>query len=244
MHRLSRKSDTVTDRFLRLRPRLRQIADMIPNGARIVDVGTDHGYVPTWLLQQGIISTAIATDIHDEPLQHAWMTAVSCCLAEQISFRLCDGLDDVDPDEVDTVIIAGMGGETIIDILSRAEDFFTDRHRLLLQPMSKQAELRLYLAKVGWHFDEERLVRDRGELYTLMSMRFGATYAISAREAFCGVALHGDPLYGEHLRDCADKLRRVIDGLRKSGKDEHLQQAYETEKLLREITDEAERQVR
>ena len=101
------------ERRLQLQPRLQLLADMVPEGCRLADVGTDHGYLPVYLLQRRRIRGAVAADIGAEPLAHARRTAEAYGV-EGIDFRLCDGLRDITPDEVDTVVIAGMGGETII----------------------------------------------------------------------------------------------------------------------------------
>ena len=107
------------ERRLQLQPRLQLLADMVPEGCRLADVGTDHGYLPVYLLQRRRIRGAVAADIGAEPLAHARRTAEAYGVTG-IDFRLCDGLRDIAPDEVDTVVIAGMGGETIIAILEGA----------------------------------------------------------------------------------------------------------------------------
>ena len=125
-------------KLLELQPRLQLLAELVPDGAKLADVGTDHGYLPVALLQQGKIQRAIATDIGEEPLQHARRTAEEYGLSESVDFRLCDGLNGMMPDEADTIVIAGMGGETIIEILKNAP--WTRQKTLLLQPMTKPEE--------------------------------------------------------------------------------------------------------
>ena len=94
---------------LLLQPRLQAIADLVPCGGRLADVGTDHAYLPVYLMQQNRIPWAIATDIHPEPLERGRRTARSCGMDTRISFRLCDGLTAVLPEEVDTVVMALVG---------------------------------------------------------------------------------------------------------------------------------------
>ena len=105
---------------MELSPRLQAIAEQVPQGAHLADVGTDHGYLPVWLLRDGRINSAIAADLREGPLNRARETARRFNVEEQISFRLCDGLSAIRPEETDTVTIAGMGGETIISILEAA----------------------------------------------------------------------------------------------------------------------------
>ena len=105
---------------LQLQPRLQCLADLVPQGARLADVGTDHGYLPVWLLQRGRMESAIASDINALPLDHARATAAEYGVTACIDFRLCPGLAKIGSEECDTVAIAGMGGETIIGILEAA----------------------------------------------------------------------------------------------------------------------------
>ena len=105
---------------MELSPRLRSVAGLVPPGARFADVGTDHAYLPVWLLQQGIIEHALVSDLRPGPLDRARSTAARYGLAERMEFRLCDGLSGIAPAEADTIAIAGMGGETIAAILAGA----------------------------------------------------------------------------------------------------------------------------
>lgn len=130
-------------KHLQLQPRLRLLADMVPQGARLADIGTDHGYLPVWLMQQGRIASAIAADIGPEPLAHARRTAEEYGTA--LDLRLCDGLRGIAAHEADTVVMAGMGGETIIHILTDSPWPRDSGCTLLLQPQTKVELLRLWL---------------------------------------------------------------------------------------------------
>lgn len=223
------------ERRLQLQPRLQLLADMVLEGCRLADVGTDHGYLPVYLLQRRRIRGAVAADIGAEPLAHARRTAEAYGVTG-IDFRLCDGLRDIAPDEVDTVVIAGMGGETIIAILEGAAWTKDGTHTLLLQPMTKAADLRYWLAVNGCSFTEERLVWDKNYLYPVLRVTGGGTpQALTERQALTGVALDNDPLYREYLTQQADKLRRTAEGLRRSAKPDAQQRADAAEALAREI---------
>ena len=139
---------------LSLQPRLRRLAELVPAGCRLTDVGTDHGYLPVSLLQQGRIASAIASDIGAEPLEHARRTAMQYGV-DGMDFRLCAGLSGVAPEETDVIVIAGMGGETILAILQAAPWTKDGRHCLLLQPMTKTADLRRWLVDNGYTFTGE-----------------------------------------------------------------------------------------
>ncbi len=222
------------ERQLQLQPRLQLLADMVPAGCRLADVGTDHGYLPVWLLQRGRIQSAIAADIGAEPLAHARRTAEEYG-AEGMDFRLCDGLRDIAPDEVDTVVIAGMGGETIIAILESAAWTKDGAHTLLLQPMTKAAELRRWLSVNGYAFTEERLVWDKNYLYPVLRVNGGVCPALAELQTLTGVLLDGDPLYADYLAQHIEKLLHIAKGLRRSGREDALRRAETAEALARQI---------
>ncbi|MBR2894446.1 MAG: SAM-dependent methyltransferase [Oscillospiraceae bacterium] len=198
-----------------LQPRLRAIADLVPNGARLVDVGTDHGFIPVRLLLEKRISSAIASDIGAAPLDHARRTAEQYQVTEQVDFRLCDGLSAVSEDEVDTVVIAGMGGDNITNILSSAP-WTKCGVLLLLQPMSKAEVLRRYLPLNGYTVVSEQLVADKGVIYPILSVQGGWMPQASEVQAWGGFLLDSDPLQKRYLDEQILRLRRVAVGLEKA----------------------------
>ena len=199
---------------LQLQPRLQLLSTLVPDGARLVDVGTDHGYLPVALLQQGRIQSAIAADIGGEPLQHARRTAAEYEITA-IDFRLCDGLQGISPDEADTIVIAGMGGETIISILDAAP-WARENKALLLQPMTKVELLRGWLGDNGYAFLRERLVWDKGILYPVFMVRGGESRRLTPTEQYAGVAMEDDPLYRDYLSFQMSRLQKAIDGLNRA----------------------------
>lgn len=206
---------------LPLQPRLACIASLVPPGARIADVGTDHGYIPVSLLLRGRIACGIASDIGREPLAHARRTAEEYGVSG-IDFRLCAGLDAIMPEECDTVVIAGMGGETIRDILAAAPWTRDGAHTLLLQPQTKIEELRAWLCENGYAVTNERLVQDKGKLYVVLRVEAGACFTPDEESCYGGLALANDALYGIYLAHQAERLRRRAGGLRQSvDADEH-----------------------
>ena len=198
---------------LQLQPRLQMLADLVPPGSALADVGTDHGYLPVYLLQKGAIKRAIASDIGVEPLDHARRTAEEYGAA--LELRLCDGLAGIAPYEADTVVIAGMGGESIIAILSAAP-WTKNGCRLILQPMTRQELLRRWLAENGYRFTAERLVEDKGTIYPILCVEGGAQPPLSEAETYSGLLLADDPLYGEYLTRQMARLKKAADGMRRS----------------------------
>ena len=207
------------EKKLMLQPRLQALANLVGHGARIADVGTDHGYLPVYLLQEKKIAFAIASDINVEPLEHARRTAKEFGFTENIDFRLCGGLDRIEGAEVDTVIIAGMGGETIAAILSAANWLMKSDITLLLQPMSKQEFLRQWLTENGYFFLSEHLVWDKDVLYPIFIVKAGQSKKLSVGEIHGGVKLEKDPLWGDYLAIQCARLERAYEGL-KRGRDE------------------------
>ena len=197
---------------MELTPRLRAIAEQVPRGARLADVGTDHGYLPVWLLRNGRIDSAIAADLREGPLNRARENAERYGVAERISFRRCDGLSAVRPEEVDTVAIAGMGGETIAAILSAAP-WTREGTLLLLQPMTGPAELRLWLQEHGYRITEERVAREGERLYAILTVRGGEMPPLSLAELWAG-RQNGGPLRREYLALVRTKAENALRGQR------------------------------
>lgn len=166
---------------MELTPRLKAIAQQVPLGARLADVGTDHGYLPVWLLMNGRITSAVAADLREGPLERARKTARQYGQSANISFRLCDGLTDITPDEVDTVVMAGMGGETIATILSSAP--WTKQKLLLLQPMTGGSHLRQWLQNNGYAILDEVLAREGKRLYSIWTVRGGVMPQLSLADS-------------------------------------------------------------
>ncbi len=134
---------------------------------KIADIGTDHGYLPIWLMKNGIAKCVTATDIREGPLLRAKSAAL---IAEEtgISFLRSDGLKDLSAEDYDTVIIAGMGGETIIKIIDESGWNWSDGHRIILQPMTKIPELIVLSVSNGFSILDEKLAQDKNERYRIL----------------------------------------------------------------------------
>ena len=222
---------------LHLQPRLQLLADLVPQSARLADIGTDHGYLPVYLLQKGRICSAIAADIGQAPLQHARNTALQYGIAEGLSFRCCDGLRGIGPEDADVVVIAGMGGETIIHILSQAPWTKAGSTLLLLQPMTKQEDLRRWLNENGYAQSAERLVRDKDYLYPVFTVFGGEQPPLTIAEIYGGVDIEVDPLAGEYLDQRIRRLSQAEAGLRKSSDQVNAQRAGQLAEIRRSLTE-------
>lgn len=195
---------------MELTPRLQAIADQVPQGSRLADVGTDHGFLPVWLLNSGRIDSAIAADLREGPLNRARETAQRFGIAAQISFRRCDGLSAICPEEVDTVAIAGMGGETIISIL-KAAPWTKEGTLLLLQPMTGFAELRRWLQGNGYQIVGECIAYEGKRLYSILTVRGGEMPLMTPAELWAGRQNSG-PLRREYLALMRRKAEKALHG--------------------------------
>lgn len=193
-----------------LTPRLQKLADWVEPGAKIADIGTDHGYLPVWLLTTGRAASAIGSDLRAGPLENARKTAARYAVSEQISLRLGNGLNGILPSEADTIVIAGMGGENIADILAAAP--WAQKRTLLLQPMSRAEVLREFLEHHGCAIEREALVEDRGTLYPVMLVRPGEM-RLTLGQRYGGASLMHDPLENRYLIEEIVRLQAAISGV-------------------------------
>lgn len=214
---------------MELSARLQTIAQQVPQGARLVDVGTDHGYLPVWLLQNGRVEKAIASDLREGPLERARATARQYGIEETLSLRLCDGLAGIEANEVDTVVIAGMGGETIASILRAAPWAHQDK-LLLLQPMTGMPQLRRWLQENGYAILSERVAQEGTKLYSIWTVREGQMGPLSPAELWAGKN-SPDPLRIEYLILAEEKAEKALQG-HKSARDPDLAAISELETVL------------
>jgi tRNA (adenine22-N1)-methyltransferase len=213
---------------IRLTPRLLAVGELVPPGARAADVGTDHGYLPVWLRQQGICETVIASDIAPGPLEAARASALRYG-AEGIEFRLCPGLEGIRPEEADAVVLAGMSGETMAGILTDADWDWTGK-RLILQPMTKRAELLAWIYDHGLHIREEKPVTERGRLYWVLCAEAGREPMPRPAHLWAGFT---ETEYARRLRR---QLERSLTGQRKARTPDP-EELRRTEELLEDMKD-------
>ncbi len=158
---------------MQLSPRLSKIASLVPECRALADVGTDHGYIPLVCLKQGTAERAIAMDINPMPLKRAEDNFIKCGFMPQAEFRLSDGLAELKVGEADVIVIAGMGGPLICDIIKNGAHAIGDDTLLLLQPMIAPSELRSFLFANGYRVCDEYVVREDNKYYNIMAVRRG-----------------------------------------------------------------------
>lgn len=154
-----------------LSERLKTIAGLVPIGSKVADVGTDHGYLSVFMAEKGIADFVLATDINEKPLKNAEKTVSQSCRSN-IELRLCDGLAGISPDEINCAVIAGMGAEVIVHILSSCEWIKSEKYTLILQPMTSPEILRKYLCDNGFCIYTEKAVAENKKLYSIMAVKY------------------------------------------------------------------------
>lgn len=158
---------------MKLSPRLQAIVDYVPIGAVVADIGTDHGYIPVYLVDKKISSKVIATDINEGPLRNAGNYISKESFEDIIETRLGNGLKCLLPSEVDTVIIAGMGGLLISEILENSKEITQTINSFILQPMVASEELRRFLYENSYRILDEKLAKEGDKLYEIMLVTHG-----------------------------------------------------------------------
>lgn len=202
--------------------RLLCAASMVRKGSVVLDVGTDHAYVPLYLLQNGISSFAAASDINNGPLERAQENAKRYALSEKMRFLPADGIDDGEcvRDGVSDILICGMGGELIADIIDRSEYAKKDGVRVILQPMTMGDALRRYLAENGFSILDEKLCAAGGRIYScILAEHTGKREEYSDVELMLGrinIAKR-EPLFEKYAAKFEKKLEVKIDGMKKGG---------------------------
>lgn len=152
--------------------RLKLCADFVRPGATLADIGTDHAYLPVWLCQNGICPSAIAADINPEPLKSGMLTIQKAGLADKIETRLSDGLAAIREAEADDIVIAGMGGELIADIIATCPFSENPEKRWILQPMTKSEMLLLRLNRSGFEILRQDCCVAAGKCYTVLQAAY------------------------------------------------------------------------
>ena len=157
---------------MKLTDRLLKIASLVTKGKKIADIGTDHGYIPVYLLNKGYIDFAILADVNKGPLENARSEVRHNNLMDKVDLRLGSGIEVLNENEVDEVIIAGMGGILISELLEAKKSVAHSLDKLILQPMQAQDELRKYLLNNGYEILDEVLVKEDFRIYEIIVTQY------------------------------------------------------------------------
>ena len=145
---------------------------MVRRGSALADIGTDHAYLPAYLVKAGICPKAIAADLRKSPLENAAETVRIYGVQDCVTLRLSDGLDSVLPHEADDIVLAGMGGTLIAEILSRADWIKDSSKRIIAQPMTHSEDVRKFFGENGFKIIEENAYSDDGRDYICMCAEY------------------------------------------------------------------------
>lgn len=151
--------------IINISERLKCVASLVNKGARVADIGTDHAYLPIYLVQNGISNKVYACDVRKEPLRRAKLHIDEYGLSDKITTKLCDGLKGINKGDVDTVTICGMGGKLMKNILKAGIDKLGDNTQLVLSAQSELKDFRKYLLETGIDIKSEHMLLEDGKYY-------------------------------------------------------------------------------
>lgn len=199
---------------MKLTDRLLKIASLVSKGKKIADIGTDHGYIPVYLLNKGTIPFAILADVNKGPLENARKEVKYNNLIDKTDLRLGSGIEVLKKDEVDEIIIAGMGGILISELLEANKEVAHSVDKLILQPMQAQEELRKYLLGNGYEIVNEVLVKEDFRIYEIIETKYTGKNTILEDEIYFEVSKklieNNDPLLKEFIDKKIYKYNSII----------------------------------
>lgn len=176
---------------VQLSERLQAVVNLITKGAKVADIGCDHAYLSIYMVEEKLASKVIAMDVNKGPLERAKENIKQYHFENQIETRLSDGLMALEPGEVDTLLIAGMGGALMQRILTGKREVLEQVKELVLQPQSEIREMRFFLEEIGFHIMKEDMVMDAGKYYVILKARREDNFPKIEKEVYYR--------YGEYL---------------------------------------------
>lgn len=230
---------------MQLSKRLQAVADLVTPGCRLVDVGTDHGYIPIYLILNKKAQTALAMDVNRGPLLRAEENIHSYELEQYITTRLSDGLAALQKGEGDTLVIAGMGGVLMQRILSDGlkSGVLEGFRELILEPQSEIPEFRSWLYRESFHIEKELLILEDGKYYPVWRVVPGQEAMPEEVELYFGKELldRKDPVLRKFLEKEQEKLKQIAAHVEQKGSEKAAGRLLEIEKELRLIAAALER---
>ena len=192
--------------------RLELVASFVPQGAILLDVGSDHAYLPIELIERGQIESAIAGEVVEGPYQSAVKNVEAHGLKEKIQVRLANGLTAFEEaDQVSVITIAGMGGRLIARILEEGLDKLADVERLILQPNNREDDLRIWLQENGFQIVAESILEEAGKFYEILVVEAGQM-KLSSSDVRFGPFLSKEvsPVFVQKWQKEAEKLEFAL----------------------------------
>lgn len=225
----------------KLSNRLQMAANMVREGAVVADIGTDHAYLPAYLVKTGLAKRAIASDLRKGPLKNAQDTVTQFGLKDKISLRLSDGLDNIGAHEADDIVLAGMGGTLIVDILCKTPWIKDKRKRLVIQPMSHAEDVRGFLCNEGFEIIREDACIDCGRAYIAINTVYnGIKKEYSPEYLFIGALPECENGFAIiYLKKQIQRIAKKAQGLKAAGK--NLQEQQRLEYLVEKMSESVEK---
>jgi tRNA (adenine22-N1)-methyltransferase len=201
-----------------LSDRLMTVASMIPKGKKVVDIGTDHAYLPIFLTKHGLVEKVIATEIVPGPFKKAMENIQREGLEQSIELRLGFGFEPISPKDADVAVIAGMGAETIIHIMESSKEICRTLDLLILQPMKGNDKLRKNLFLTGYKIVDERVAQEEKKFYEVIAAVKGNQGNIDEIDLVVGPVLRKkkSPVVIEYIKFRLMKLKRLVEVLKHS----------------------------
>lgn len=223
---------------MKLSDRLQAVASFVTPGLRVADIGTDHGYIPIYLTEQGIIPYAIAMDINKGPILRAQENIKENGLEKLIETRLSNGFDKLEPGEADCAVIAGMGGELIKKILDNGRNVTYELKELVLSPHSEVWLVRKYLHNNDFKIIDEKMIVDEGKFYTIMKVIKGKDDIYSEEDYMYGKILieKKDEVLMKYIYKEYNKVEKIFENISKNGTDNAKSRIAELEKEKKMLT--------
>ena len=227
--------------MINLSERMLMAARMVRHGNAVADIGTDHAYLPAYLILRGISSKALACDVRKGPLENAKKTVESYSIEDRITLRLSDGFDEIKPSEADDFIMCGMGGTLMEQLVSRTQWLKDKDKRIIVQPQSHAEDIRRFFVENGFEILFEDACIDGGKLYCAMAAEYtgnvegkSISYIYSGELPECkkneakmyleninlrlrkkleAERIHGTPKNTEYLENVTNELEETINGM-------------------------------
>ncbi len=223
---------------MKLSDRLQAVASFVTHGLRVADIGTDHGYIPIYLTEQGIVPYAIAMDINKGPILRAQENIKENGLEKLIETRLSNGFDKLEPGEADCAVIAGMGGELITKILDNGRNVTDELKELVLSPHSEVWLVRKYLHNNDFKIIDEKMIIDEDKFYTIMKVVKGIDDIYSEEDYMYGKILieKKDEVLMKYIYKEYNKVEKIFENISKNGTDNAKSRIAELEKEKKMLT--------
>lgn len=218
---------------IKLDSRLSAVASLVRQGSVVADIGTDHAYLLCYLIENGICPEGIAADINKGPLNNAKQTVIDCGINDKVKLILSDGLKSIPENSADDIVMAGMGGILISEIIDCAPWVKNENINIIAQPMTHAEVLREYLCKNGFKINKEITATDGKRLYVVMSLSYsGLTYDYDKSYYYLGELLkNNDEITKKYIEKMISALQKKYIAQKKA----QIEGSQELEKLINDI---------